>query len=362
MAEKYLFILPTANIGGAERVTFNIIYHLVTSGKEITLITMSRGKTADWELINSYPNFNWICGSYDSEKLSLIPITLKLITLNMKHDYNFIFSTHVHVNSYMSFLKKIGLFSNSVLISRESFSVFKVRIGFQKYLFKLVYKNLYGKQDLLIFQTEEMRDSLINNLGFYPAKKLTVLPNPVNTDFIKPKTDNLLKEYFIVACGRFVEVKQFNILIDCFYRIHKIYPDYKLVIIGDGPEKKAIQGQIENLNIQDNVILTGRLALPFNWFSRSRIGVISSKIEGFPNVLLEMMASGVSTVVSTPCTDSIKRIPNIIVTEDCNEDSLFEGLIQAIESSNDFTNEYRQFILTQHSVGNYWEQIKKLTT
>lgn len=361
MTEKHLFLLPTANIGGAERVTFNIIYHLLNNGKDVTLITMSGGKTEDWDLFKTYKNFKWICGDYNSEKSSLIPITLTLLKLNLIHNYNYIFTTHVHTNSYISFLKKIGLFPKSTLISRESFSVFKVSTGFKKHLFKFFYNFLYGEQDLLIFQTKEMHDSLIENLGFTPTKKSVVLPNPVNLEFIESSTSNLSKEKFIVACGRFVKVKQFDLLIKSFYRINRSHPEYKLIIIGDGQERKVLEDKINDLNLQDKVVLTGRLVLPFNWFSRSRIGVISSKIEGFPNVLLEMMASGVSNIVSTPCTDSIQDIPNLIVTENCNEEDLFKGLMKAIESSNTFDSEYRDFISKHHSVKSYWNQIQNLT-
>lgn len=361
MTEKYLFLLPSANIGGAERVTFNIIHHLLDNGKNVILITMSRGKTEDWRAFKTYKNFEWIYGDYNSEKSSLIPMTIKLFKLNLKHKYDYIFTTHVHTNGYISFLKKIGLFSASTLVSRESFSVFEVDTGLKKHLFKFFYNFLYGKQDLLIFQTKEMHDSLIKNLGFAPAKKLVILPNPVNIEFINSSTSNLLKENIIVACGRFVKVKQFDLLIKSFYRINMIYPDYKLIIIGDGPERELLQYNISNLNLKDNVILTGRLVLPFNWFSRSKIGVISSKIEGFPNVLLEMMASGVDRIVSTPCTDTIHDIPNLIVTENCNEEDLFRGLIKAIETSKNFGSEYQKFISNHHSVKSYWDEIQKLT-
>lgn len=361
MQDNYLFILPSSKLGGAERVALNLIYYLLTNNHQVTLLTMSGGKSQNWQEFNNYSNFFWISGDYNSEKASLLPITFHLIKLSLKYKYNYIYTTHVHTNSYLSFLKKLGLFTGSKLISRESFCVFLTyKIGIKKHIFKLAYRFLYGEQDLLIFQTDEMKKSLETNLGYIPAKKSIVLPNPVNIDLITAKSHKSIKKKYIVACGSFIDIKQFDVLVNAFQKIHRIYPDYKLVIIGDGPNKKSLQSQIDSLQLKKLVILPGRLITPYEWFSKSEIGVISSKREGFPNVLLEMMACGVNRIVSTPCTKSIYTIPNIIVTKSSNENDLYDGLLVALKSTEKNTKNYQEFVHSNHSVSRFLKQVNNI--
>lgn len=361
MSEKFLFVIPTARIGGAERVMFNLISYLLAQHKEVTLITMSRGKQPDgWTELEKYDNFHWIMGKYRSEKSSLIPITTKLLSLNTKYKYDYIFSSHTHVNSYLSSLKKLGLFEGSLLISRESFSVFEKHTDYKGMLFKQIYRYLYGKQDLLICQTKVMEKSLIQNLGFKPARKIGVIANPINLNYIKSHINSSAREKIVIACGRLTKIKQFDLLVNAFHQFSKIYPEYKLVILGDGALRAKLETQINILNISDKVILVGKTENPFEWFAKSEIGIIPSKREGFPNVLLEMMASGTSKIVTTPCTGGLNDIPNLIITDDTSMESILEGLNKAAILNDDFSPIYHKHIINYHSVDRFWDTVVQL--
>lgn len=359
--ESILFVIPTATIGGAERVMFNLAAYLLEQDKNVTVLTMSRGWKADgWNELKKHPKFKWIIGSYSSEKASLIPTTVKLIYLDAKYKFDYIFSSHVHVNSYISQLKRLGLFKNSVLISRESFAVFETHTGYKGILFKQTYRYLYGKQDLLICQTKLMKNSLVKNLGFKPVRKIEVIPNPVNLDYIKANINSTAEEKIITACGRFNKIKQFDLLIDAFYQFSKIYTNYKLVILGDGMLRTELEAQINRLNISNKVVLVGRVANPYQWFAKSEIGIITSKKEGFPNVLLEMMASGTSKIVTTPCTGGLNEIPNLTITKDTGSSSILEGLKKVATINEDFSPIYQKHIDENHSTHAFWSKILQL--
>lgn len=361
MQKKYLFVLPTARIGGAERVTFNLIIFLLRDKNNIiTLVTMSRGKQESaWEELLSNSNFNWIIGYYKSEKSSLIPTTLKLIKLSKTFQFDYIFSTHIHVNSYLGSLKSIGYFKESHLISRESFSVFeKYNKGYKKFVLKRRYRFLYGSQDLLICQTEVMKNSLIKNLGFNPVKKIDVIPNPVNLDYIRSSIqDTIREEKLIIACGRLVNIKQHDLLIEAFDSFSKVHPSYNLVILGSGPLEDKLKDQLALLKLSNKVKLLGNVKNPYEWFAKAEIGVISSKREGFPNTLLEMMASGTSKIVTTPCAGGLSDIPGLIVTNDTTAESILEGLNRAATLSIDTSPVYQKYILKNHSVRSFWNRI-----
>lgn len=361
MSEEYLFVVPTASIGGAERVMFNLVTYLLDKNKHVTLVTMSKGKqTNGWSELEHHSNFKWIPGFYKSEKSSLIPITSKLIDLDNRHKFDYIFSSHLHVNSYLSSLKRVGFFKKSYLISRESFTVFEKYSNYKKHLFKRIYCHLYGSQDLLICQTESMKSSLIINLGFRPVNKIEVIPNPVNLEYINSHIQNAIKEKIVIACGRLTDIKQFDLLINAFHLFSKTHPEYKLVILGDGVLREKLQAQINTLGISKKVILVGKTANPFLWFAKSEIGIISSKREGFPNVLLEMMASGTSKIVATPCTGGLSDISGLIITNDTSMESILEGLNKAAILSDDLSPIYQKYISRNHSVDSFWNSVLQI--
>lgn len=364
MKKKFLFVLPAAKLsGGAQRVMFNLARHLVLNNQDVTLITMTRGFEKGWDVLNDYSNFNWIIGEYKSEKSSLIPITLQILELDRKHHFDYVVSSHIHVNSFLSTLKRLGAFSKAYLISRESSMVFENKNEYKRYFYILIYKFIYGNQDLLICQTDSMKKSLLDNLGFKPVDTVNVIPNPVDIKFIKSKLANdnskPLNQRYIVACGRFVKIKQFDLLIDAFANVHASNPEFKLIILGDGPEKANLLAKVKNLNLESRILFPGNVDNPFLYFYHAEVGVISSKTEGFPNVLLEMMASGIKRIVTTPCTEALKNIPNLIITENSSKHSITNGIQKAIDENLDYSEEYKLIVTKNHSIENFWESIEQ---
>lgn len=361
MVNNHLFVFPTAILGGAERVMFNVIYDLLLNNHNVTVLIMSRGKQRGWGRLNKFSNLNMIVYDYPSEKKSLIPLVIKLMNLSRIEKFDYIFSSHTHINGLLSFLKKFGLFSGSIQISRESTFIFSRFFGVKRIIFKAIYKFMYGKQDLIICQTQEMKDSLVKSLGYFPAKRVEVIPNPVNINYIQESINDVNKKNIIVACGRFMSLKKFDFLIEAFSKINKDYENYKLILIGDGEEKDNLKALCVNLNICDKVIFTGKIDNPIEWFADAKIGVISSQIEGFPNVLLEMMAAGTDYIISTPCTDGVFQLPSITVTESCSIDHLANALNLAL--SNEYNNSYiyQKYIMENRSANHFWNQTVKLS-
>lgn len=357
----YLFVFPTALLGGAERVMFNLISYLLMRGDKVVVVIMSRGKQQGWEYIENHQNLNMIIYDYRSEKKAIIPLLIGLMRLSLQKDFKMIFSSHTHMNAVLSMLKKMGFFRKSYLVSRESTVIFERFFGIKSYIFKFFYHFMYGKQDLLICQTQNMRDSLVHHLGFIPAKRMEVLPNPVNIEYIDDSIHkNGIKEDIIVACGRLIGLKQFDLLIEAFAQCHVEFPSYKLVIIGDGEEKIRLQDKVKILNLFDKVIFTGKISNPFEWFAKAKIGVISSKIEGFPNVILEMMTSRVNLIISTPCTDGLNLLPKVNVLQDDSIDSITLALKNALNSNYDYSEVYRSYIIKERSIEAFAKKIEKI--
>lgn len=365
MTKNYLFVFPTAILGGAERVMFNTIYYLLeNSNNHVTVLIMSRGEQQGWEDVKNHRNINFIVKDYMSEKKSILNVTYKLIALDKRNKYDFVFSSHTHVNGLISSIRKIGFFKNANIVSRESTFIFERFSGLKRHIFYRIYKDMYGSQDLIICQTERMKTSLIESLGFMPARKIEVIPNPVSISYITRQLnqDDLDKKPFeqtIVGCGRLIELKKFDWLIKAFSNIAEEFPKAGIVIIGDGPERENLISLTKRLGVEDRVIFTGNIGNPIQWFNKADVGVISSEIEGFPNVLIEMMASGTKQVITTPCTDGVNNIPYITVTESCSREAIQKSLIEKLKNPVDNSKNHREYIEGNRSVEVFWRKVQE---
>lgn len=361
---RFLFVLPTATLGGAERVIFNFALFLLEVGHHVTVYVMSRGKKPGWEFFENSPNCEIIFNKSGSEKRSIFSSVIAISRLSKKHNYNYVFSSHVHVNAMLSLLLKASILRCTHLISRESTFIFERFFGVKRLIFFLLYRFFYGAQSLLICQTEGMKASLICNLGFRPAKKIAVIDNPVNITYIAervrtsdaPKVSCDIVNF--VACGRLVPIKGFDVLIMAYAKSLRVVHNTHLYIIGDGVERDRLELLVAELGLSDHITMLGRLDNPMPWFSVADVGVISSEREGFPNVLIEMMASGIKNIVATPCSDGIALIPNINVTQDNSIEALAESISNAAACFEDNSAAYYRYVMSYRGVEGFWSNIQ----
>ncbi len=102
----------------------------------------------------------------------------------------------------------------------------------------------------------------------------------------------------VVACGRLVPVKRFADLVEAFARVAP--PNAQLTILGDGPDRAAIESAIERHGLGRRVHLPGHVADPSMWYRRASCLAITSESESFGLTAAEALAHGVP-VVSTDC-------------------------------------------------------------
>lgn len=143
-----------------------------------------------------------------------------------------------------------------------------------------------------IVQTEKIK-------AFYPSfirKKTSVLPNPVDSKFIK--NYNTEKKWVIISVGRLVKQKNQQLMIDAFTRIAGKYPMYSLVIYGEGPLRKQLERYICKLGMASRIILPGRSQVIAERMHEARVYCMSSIHEGMSNALLEAVCCGLPVITT----------------------------------------------------------------
>lgn len=238
-----------------------------------------------------------------------------------------ILSSAVYLNGWLGILKRIG-YLKSELIFRESTTIFSRFKGIKRITYELLYRLGYPAAGLVICQTDAMRNEFIKYVNFIPRGSVVTLPNPIELGKVtaKAEQDDLPElNNFVCAAGRLIGVKGFDYLIKAFHAIAAEYKGLKLVILGEGPDQTNLMQLIRALNMQKQIILKGFVENPYPYFKKARVCIVSSTKEGFPNVLLQMMALN-DTVVSTLCAGGIQDIPGVIKVKPGNVEALSAGL------------------------------------
>lgn len=125
------------------------------------------------------------------------------------------------------------------------------------------------------------------------CKNVTIIPNPCSFD--RQKLPMKSKEKIILAVGRLHEQKGFDMLLQAWQPIEMNYPEWTLRIVGEGPKRKELENQINDLQLQ-HVVLVGRIEDVKNEYTAASLFVLSSRYEGFSLVLSEAMWCGVPCV------------------------------------------------------------------
>jgi glycosyltransferase involved in cell wall biosynthesis len=172
---------------------------------------------------------------------------------------------------------------------------------------------LYPQVDQIVAVSQGVAEDTIALTGL-PPHRVTVVRNPV----ITPRLLMLAKEpaahpWFndngppiILGAGRLTRQKDFPTLLRAFSTVRRERPA-RLVILGEGQQRAALQAQATHLEVADALALPGFTANPYAYMAKTAVFALSSLWEGSPNVLTEALALG-TPVVATDCPSGPREI------------------------------------------------------
>lgn len=277
---KLTFVTSTLHAGGAERVISLLANSFCQKGYEVEIVCINKH-------LVFYPIDEKVKVWFAEDEVKSLSILKKMMWLRKhinseKPDVVIAFMLEVYCVTLASL---IGVSVPVISSERIDPHFFGRAKGLLRWL-------LLRRTTHLVVQTVRIKD-------FYSAKlqsRTTIIPNPV-TDKVFSLTPTL-KQKRIIAVGRLAYQKNYPMMFRAFAKVHHDFPDWQLVVYGNGPQKEEIRGVIERLGMEGHIILAGKSDHVVEEMNKSSLFVMSSDYEGMSNALLEAVCVGLP-VIST---------------------------------------------------------------
>ncbi len=288
---KILLVISSLSSGGAERVMSDMANYWTEKGHAVALVTLNSWVDDFYKLNESVSRLNFDClrpssGLLNKVKFNVVRI-LRLRKLIKRTDPDVILS-FMDITNVTTLISSLGLNKKVIVSERIDPGANPLLNDFWAFMRKVLYRKAFK----VIAQTHSAAIWLNNNCNV----KSVVIPNPIRP-LVKQDVE---RRMVVVSIGRLDNQKGYDFLIRSFGEVVKNETDWILDIYGDGPEKKNLEGLIKSLRLESKVFLKGLTDNVEKVLSEAGLFVLSSRFEGFPNVLLEAMSLG-CPVITTNC-------------------------------------------------------------
>lgn len=293
---RILFLIPSLEGGGAERVFSVLLAHLDRARFEVHLGVLQ----GDGSYMGNVPaDVSVHCLNISRVRYALP----SLLSLVWRFKPQTILSTLGNLNLALIGAKPFMPRGTRLLIRESAIVTFMLEDWMRHpRLWKFLYRRLYRRADKVVCLSDSMVNDLVEHFNV-PPEKLVRIYNPVDIKRVRQLAECGENPYsgpgpHLVAAGRLTRQKGFDVLLDALPQVLEQFPDVKLTIIGQGRLQRELREQTERLQLKEVVNFAGFQSNPWPYLRYADLFVLPSRYEGTPNTLLEALALGTRAVVS----------------------------------------------------------------
>ena len=284
---RLALVISSLAMGGAERVITHLANGWANLGIEVHLITLSNQDTDFYSLPASVHRISLNNMKYSCNPLTAIHnnlIRIKALRKQFKRLKPHAVVSFMDATNVLVVLADLGLGIATIISERTNPGKYQAHLG-------AVWDNLrritYPKAAAVVAVSQATANQLA---PFMPHGRVDVIPNPVfqcEQGVASPPSPGAPT---VISMGRLVGLKNFDLLIRAFANCVSDYQDWRLQILGDGPQRTELAGLINDLGLNNKVQLLGAVKEPTPILAQADIFALCSSFEGFSNSLVEAMA------------------------------------------------------------------------
>ena len=279
------FVLPGVAAGGSEHVVSMLCDSFAARGCRVTLAAFAEPGARPFYRLDPQVQFRAIGLSSDSTptrrplKSALRLLRLRRTLRDIQPDIVISFLTRTNI---LTLLANPGV---PVIVSERNNASMQPLPAIWAWL----RRTLYPRASALVTMTA----GAMNQLAKFAPPVTRVIPNHASA---LPARRAALDGQSLVAVGRLVPQKGFDLLLPAFAKAALDHPDWTLTIWGEGDERASLEAQRDALGLRERVFLPGVTETPGGWTTGADLFVLSSRFEGWGLVVGEAMAAGIPTI------------------------------------------------------------------
>jgi glycosyltransferase involved in cell wall biosynthesis len=303
---KITLIISSLSCGGAERVVVLLAEGFIKKGYEVTVVTIYGIERDFYKLPEGASRLALDIAKKSPTLLHALWNNLyRLWVLRQK-----IQATQPDV--VISFMDRINVMTSVALAGKGYPVIVTEHCDPSMISCGVIWEKLRRITYTYIDRVVSVSQGVDSYFAWLPKSKRAVIYNPLapikdDEDWLSLPKDADPNKSWIVAMGRLTYQKGFDILLSAFHKVADKDCDWQLLILGEGNMQLDLEKMRAALGLTNKVIFLGSINKPFAILKKAELFVMSSRYEGFGNVLIEAMACGLP-VISTDCPSGPSEI------------------------------------------------------
>jgi glycosyltransferase involved in cell wall biosynthesis len=336
--KKVFFVIPNLECGGAERVTVTFAKHLKNHHYSPVILNIGPDKGKLQEFIaGELPIISLGRKSVSSSMVIVIKLLIREKPDFVFSSFNYVSVWLLLINFFIRNLKiivRVPTMPSNILDHQTKTKIVR---SLQAFLFQNAYR--------IISQTDEMEKEVLEKYGV-SSEKIITINNPLDFEYIHSRLEDSANPFQqkntinFLTVGNISFAKGIDILVKAFGRFDREFKNAHLHIIGRNDTNYA-QNLMEMVKSSDdhNIHFLGFRSNPYIYMKYCDALIISSRMEGLPNVLLEANYLD-KPIISTRCVPFVEKIishgRNGLVIETESVEQMYQALksILKIKSNN----------------------------